>query len=86
MRPMRAAIPTHARWFRRQELVNFPRPEIAPALYDAFHRASADQPALPESTPNPSLPDHMKLKTNNGALVTGKTRVPQAHRYGRRHR
>jgi hypothetical protein len=41
-------------------------------------RASQDSPALPEATPNPSLPEHMKLKAEKGKKIG--TRVPLQHR------
>lgn len=68
----------------RQELVNFPRPELPTALNDAFIRASQITPALPVSTPNPSLPEHMKPHPKNGngkSLVATRQRTSAAHRY-----
>lgn len=65
-----------------EELIKFPRPELPPALYDAFVKATHDSDPLPASTPNPSLPEHMKLRDNNGqSSSNGKTRVPLQHRY-----
>ena len=65
-----------------QELVDFPKPELPAGLYDAFTKAKNGAPALPVSTPNPSLPAHMKSQPNgNGkTLVATKQRGPPSHR------
>lgn len=60
--------------------MNFPKPELAPQLHEAFVKASMDSPSLPEATPNPSLPEHMKPRTNNGRGVIARQRVPTQHR------
>lgn len=39
-----------------------------------------DSPSLPEATPNPSLPEHMKPRSINGKGIVGRGRVPIQHR------
>lgn len=64
---------------RSQELVTFPRPELPPAIHDAFVRASHDVPSLPEAIPNPSLPEHMKARQTS--VIMGRQRMPLQHRW-----
>ncbi|KAI5479181.1 hypothetical protein MNV49_004042 [Pseudohyphozyma bogoriensis] len=68
------------RWYAEsfEELVNFPKPELPPAIHDAFVKASGDASTLPEAFPNPSLPEHMKPKPTNGKV---NVRQRMAHRY-----
>ncbi|KAM0787478.1 hypothetical protein ACM66B_003554 [Microbotryomycetes sp. NB124-2] len=69
------------KWYAEsfEELVTFPKPELPPSIQEAFVRASQDSPSLPEATPNPSLPEHMKpASTNKG---NGRMRPPIQHRY-----
>ncbi|ORY92449.1 mitochondrial branched-chain alpha-ketoacid dehydrogenase kinase-domain-containing protein [Leucosporidium creatinivorum] len=70
------------KWYAEsfEELVNFPKPELPPAIHEAFQRASQDIPSLPESTPNPSLPEHMRPKTDN-KKIKDRLRAPLTHRY-----
>jgi len=63
-----------------QELVNFPRPELPPHIHEAFLRANNEKPILPEMKPNPSLPDHMKPRPNQGKSLHGRQRAPLQHR------
>lgn len=65
---------------RPQELVNFPRPELPPHIHEAFLRAAQETPILPEATPNPSLPEHMKPRPNQGKSMHGRQRAPLQHR------
>lgn len=72
------------KWYAEsfEELVNFPKPELSPEIHDAFLKASqgVDHNAiLPEATPNPSLPEHMKPKNPKGR--NGRQRIPLQHRY-----
>ncbi|SGY16881.1 BQ5605_C012g07018 [Microbotryum silenes-dioicae] len=64
-----------------QELVNFPKPELPPSIHEAFMRASHESPSLPESVPNPSLPEHMKPRPSDSKVTSGKQRPPLQHRY-----
>lgn len=63
-----------------QELVNFPRPELPPHIHEAFLRANSETPLLPEAKPNPSLPEHMKPRPNQGKSMHGRQRAPLQHR------
>jgi len=63
-----------------QELVNFAKPELPNDIEDALRRASNETLALPESKPNPSLPDHMKPRPNQLKSKHGRTKLALAHR------
>ncbi|KDE04502.1 pyruvate dehydrogenase [lipoamide] kinase [Microbotryum lychnidis-dioicae p1A1 Lamole] len=71
------------RWYAEsfEELVNFPKPELPPSIHEAFMRASHESPSLPESVPNPSLPEHMKPRPSDSKVTSGKQRPPLQHRY-----
>lgn len=73
------------KWYAEsfEELINFPKPEISPELYEAFTKASTANAALPVSTPNPSLPAHMKTQPNGHGkhLVATRQRAAPHHRY-----
>ncbi|KAM0748315.1 pyruvate dehydrogenase kinase [Meredithblackwellia eburnea MCA 4105] len=68
------------KWYAEsfEELVNFPRPELPTALTEALLKASQETHALPDSTPNPSLPEHMKQRPKS---INGRQRSPLQHRY-----
>merc|ERR1711939_901453 len=70
------------RWYAEsfEELVNFPRPELPPNLTEALLRASQESESIPEPKPNPSLPEHMKPRTNQLKSKQGRQKMP-LHRY-----
>merc|ERR1711939_506440 len=70
------------RWYAQsfEELVNFPRPELPPNLTEALLRASQESESIPEPKPNPSLPEHMKPRTNQLKSKQGRQKMP-LHRY-----
>ncbi|GAA5881727.1 hypothetical protein JCM1840_000351 [Sporobolomyces johnsonii] len=71
------------RWYAEsfEELVSFPRAELTSDIEDALRRASNDTHTLPESKPNPSLPEHMKPRPNQLKSKQGRQKAPLQHRY-----
>ncbi|KAG0144818.1 hypothetical protein CROQUDRAFT_79530 [Cronartium quercuum f. sp. fusiforme G11] len=67
-------------WYAQsfEELVQFPRPELPPAILAQFDKAAEKGSPLPASTPNPSLPLHMQRPLLDTA---GKLRIGLAQRY-----
>lgn len=64
-----------------QELVNFPRPVLPTALQEALIKAAQEAAqSLPDATPNPSLPEHMKQQHAGKALSGGRPKTPLQHR------
>ncbi|GAA5930484.1 hypothetical protein JCM21900_006736 [Sporobolomyces salmonicolor] len=71
------------RWYAEsfEELVSFPKAELSSDIEDALRRASNDTHTLPESKPNPSLPEHMKPRPNQLKSKQGRQKAPLQHRY-----
>ncbi|KAK4048393.1 [Pyruvate dehydrogenase (acetyl-transferring)] kinase isozyme 2 [Microbotryomycetes sp. JL221] len=70
------------KWYAEsfEELVTFPKPDLPASIQEAFVRASHDSPSLPEATPNPSLPEHMKPPSSTKGS-NGRQRPSIQHRY-----
>ncbi|KAL8280897.1 hypothetical protein RQP46_006576 [Phenoliferia psychrophenolica] len=72
------------KWYAEsfEELVNFPKPELPPSLLEALSKSSLEASAIiPESTPNPSLPEHMKPRPVPGKGANARQKLTAQHRY-----